>query len=151
MNETRETELRWILKEYYKEKGKVGLYNLLDNIINESDMEFWNLKTTRLELGCPAIMELTNRDNLNHKERMALLLVYKKLGNEGKERLMTILKQQKNYDENKTKKIIEGFLKKDNGLVVSCAKLQEWNICDDKCSDCHKYKKKENKNAESIG
>ena len=87
-----------------------------------------------IENKCEAIQNMLLRNNLNHKERTALLFIYMKLGSVGEQRLWEILKQQKNYNYNICKGQIENYKKRGKFKGISCEKLKEWGVCKYECN-----------------
>jgi len=132
--------LNW-LKKYAEDNGIKKFYNLFWRIAGQVSWKFYSSKPVQLELNCPAIMALSNRKDLNHRERTALMMLYLKLGKDGEDRLWEILKQQINFKENICNKQIEYYKKKGKMKGISCEKLREWNICHSEFSDCYKWSK----------
>jgi len=135
-----EDHLIWLHK-YAEEKGLPEFWKLFWGISSSISSKFYKKKVVQFELKCPAIMSLTTRKNLNHRERTALMMLYLKLGDDGEKRLYEILTQQDNYKESLCKYNIEYYKKHGKNLGISCEKLKEWGICDSEFSDCHKREK----------
>ena len=143
--EEKDEELFISLMQYSNKYDIVRTWKLFDKVSREYHKEIFRNKAISAELHCPAIIALSEKKELNHKERMALLFIYLGLGKNGEERLMEILKRQDNYDENICRTQIENYEKKGKMLGISCEKLKEWNICHSEFSDCDRYEKSERK------
>ena len=135
-----EDHLIW-LEKYLEEKGYIKFWDLFNSICTKS-IKYYSKKVIKLELNCPAIMNLSTRNDLNHKERTALLMIYLKMGKEGEERLWEILRQQTNFNERTSRDQIDYYKKKNKIYGISCEKLREWNICKEDFADCNKYNDK---------
>jgi hypothetical protein len=140
LKKVEETELLIGLRKYFNKYGFVDFWRLFNEIVYEENRVYWKNKVVTYELMCPAVMELASKEELNHKERIALMLCYLRLGNKGEERLWEILKKQKNFNEAVCRTNIESYKKKGKLLGISCEKLVEWGICHIGFEDCHKYK-----------
>lgn len=150
-NSILKSELLRSLRKYYQEKGFNELWSLFKEITYEESRKFFNNKITQFELACPAVANLSTKENLNHIERTTLLFIYMRFGKKGEERLLEILKQQRNYKESICRRNIEDYKKKKEHPMISCGKLVEWRICNESFNDCHKYQiTKEEKNAKPI-
>ena len=130
--------LNW-LKKYAEENGLKSFYNLFWRIASQVSWKFYSSKTVQFELNCPAIMNLSTRKDLNHRERTAMMMLYLKLGKSGEERLLEILKQQNNFKEKITMQQINAYKIKNKMLGISCEKLKEWHICYSEYNDCSKW------------
>ena len=111
----------------------------IDCIPTYSEMRSFNAPVSvnlqRMEAKCPAIGNLLSKTHLSHQERVALLLVYMRLGNDGEQRLIEIMSWQENFNLKITKTQIEGYKRKGKFLGVSCQKLRGWSICPGECNN----------------
>jgi hypothetical protein len=99
--------------------------------LNLSPIE--NPRILNFEKKCQAINTLIRRNNLDHRERLYLLIQYMKLGSNGEQRLREIFRQQQNYNPKITGAIIKSFKKKGKFYGMSCKKSKEWKMCPEGC------------------
>jgi len=125
-------------------------YDKLANSIPTSNnfkiIEANNQEIKKLEDNCLMLQSLSKRIDLAHLERTGLLFIYMQLGTNGEERLRQIMQQQKNYSENMTNSQINQ-VKNKKTIGISCEKLVEWCVCNEK--KCKLFKQAEYNNAKA--
>lgn len=133
-----EDHMIWLEKQV-QEKGVLTIIDMIWKLAHKTNMK---KKTMSFELNCPAIISLTAKTNLNHKERTALMMLYLALKDE--DRLMEIMRMQDNFNEKICHAQIINYKKSGFMKGISCEKLIEWHICNDNFSDCNKHKEASN-------
>ncbi len=119
------------VRNYASKYGTTPLWSLLQALQEEEQEKarIGAIKFNNSLVMCPCVKSLFNRTDLKHRERLVLLNNLMWFGNDGEEKLWSILKKQKNYKESMSKYQINSWKKKGGCKPIRKATLKEWGIC----------------------